>query len=72
MGSGMNVPYSTTGVAPTSSYVGGGGGVPPTQGGYAGAGRGMQPRQMQPYSSGQGQSGTCVIKSVTCVFSLKN
>ena len=55
-GSGVGVPYSTTGVPPTSSYgVGGGGGVP-NQGGYVG-GRGMQQRPMQQYSSGQGPSG---------------
>ena len=47
---GMNAPYSTGGMAPTS-YAGGS-----MQGGYTG-GRGMQPRQMQ-YSSGQGPSGT--------------
>ena len=55
-GSGVGVPYSTTGVAPTSSY---GGGVP-NQGGYVG-GRGMQQR---PMSSGQGQSGQLSVKLI--------
>ena len=57
---GSGVPYST---APTSSY---GGGVP-SQGGYAGVGRGMQQRPMQQYTSGQGQSGQLHMTACYCI-----